>query len=245
MHSEKTPLFIGIRAARANLVPGLIVQALMLALLVAYYTVPSVHAWLEMLAGLKQKGGFVSSAVAGALAGGVFPEILTIVVFQHGKVTTDNGKNLMFAMLFWALDGMVVDALYRTQALIFGGGGDFFTIVKKVSLDMGIFTPLVSTPMGMAFYEWKHQDYKSAGLSRVLTLKFYKNKSVPALIACWGVWIPLVTIVYSLPTPLQFPMFSLGLTFWVMLFSYITVMQKKKNTLPISEAVVDASALSS
>src|SRR5438105_1251264 len=33
---EKTPLFIGLRAARANLVPGLIIQTAMISLVLAY-----------------------------------------------------------------------------------------------------------------------------------------------------------------------------------------------------------------
>ena len=35
-------------------------------------------------------------------------------------------------------------------------------------------------------------------------------------------WAPLMAIIYSLPYPLQFPLFSLALTFWVLLLTYMT-----------------------
>jgi len=45
---------------------------------------------------------------------------------------------------------------------------------------------------------------------------------VPTLLATWVVWAPLMAIIYSLPYPLQFPLFSLALTFWVLLLTYMT-----------------------
>jgi len=38
MQKSRTPLMIGWEAARANAVPALIIQGIMLALLIAYYT---------------------------------------------------------------------------------------------------------------------------------------------------------------------------------------------------------------
>ncbi len=40
--------------------------------------------------------------------------------------------------------------------------------------------------------------------------------------ASWAVWIPLMAIIYSLPLALQFPLFGLALTFWVLLLTYMT-----------------------
>jgi hypothetical protein len=42
------------------------------------------------------------------------------------------------------------------------------------------------------------------------------------LLATWAVWIPLMAIIYSLPLALQFPLFGLALTFWVLLLTYMT-----------------------
>ena len=245
MHTEKRPLLIGLHAAKANMIPGFILQAIMAGLLIAYYTQPVVHGWLSVLATAKEKGGIFFSMPASALAGGVLPEILIIAVFQGGKFRRENLQNLMFTVPYWAFDGLLVDLFYRYQAHLFGSHVDFLTVFKKVLLDQAVFTPFLTTPIGMACYEWRNQDFSFRGLSRVWTPAFYKNKSFPALIACWGVWIPLVAIIYSLPTLLQFPLFSLGLTFWVILFNYINTAHKTKSALPFPAAVSDASALQS
>lgn len=242
MHTEKTPLLIGLRAAKANLVPGLIVQAAMVSIVAAYYTQPPVHAWLSVLADFKRDGGLVFSAVAAAVAGGVFPEVLAVAVFQRGKIRRENLGNLLFNVALWGVEGMIVDLFYRTQAHMFGSHVDFATVLKKVLVDQLVYTPFFATPFSVGCYEWKHQHYALKGMSRVFTPAYYKNKSVPALIASWGVWIPLVTVIYSLPSLLQFPLFTLGLTFWVMLLTYVTS-HKRKSALPFSAPVGNASPL--
>jgi len=242
MHTEKAPLLVGLRAAKANLVPGLIVQALMVSLLIAYYMQPDVHKWLSALADAKAKGGLPFSMLTASLAGGVLPEILTIIAFQGGKPRRENVRNLLFTLPYWAFDGLMVDFFYRYQTHLFGAQVDFVTVLKKVLVDQFVFSPFITTPVGMACYEWKHQNFSFQGLSRVWTFSFYKYKSFPTMIACWGVWIPLVAIIYSLPPLLQFPMFSLGLTFWVMLFNYISAVHKTKSPLPFCTEVGDASA---
>jgi len=45
---------------------------------------------------------------------------------------------------------------------------------------------------------------------------------VPTLLATWAVGIPITAMIYSLPLALQFPLFSLALTFWVLLLTYMT-----------------------
>ena len=245
MNQEKTPLWIGLRAAKANFVPGLIIQGAMIAIVVAYYNVPQVNAWLSVLAGIKRDGGLLFSATTAAFAGGVLPELLAIVIFQGGKIRRENFGNLVFNIALWGTEGMIVDLFYRAQAGLFGSHVDFPTVLKKVLVDQLIYTPFFATPFGVGCFEWKHQNYSLQGMSRIFTLKFYKDKSIPALIASWGVWIPLVSVLYSLPSLLQFPLFTLGLTFWAMMLTYVTSVQKKKSALPFSATVGNASPLQS
>lgn len=243
MHTEKTPFLIGLRAAKVNFVPGLIVQAAMVSIVTAYYTLPVVHDWLLVLAELKRDGGLVSSAMAAAVAGGIFPELLVIAVFQRGKIRAGNWENIVFNMALWGSEGIVVDLFYQLQGHLFGTHVDFTTVFKKVLVDQLLYTPFFATPVSMGAYEWKNQHYSLKGMSRVLTIDYYKNKSLPALIANWGVWVPLVAIIYTLPPLLQFPLFTLGLTFWVLQLTYITSVHKNKSALPFSAPLGDASPL--
>ncbi|HEX8685429.1 MAG TPA: hypothetical protein VF654_02980, partial [Pyrinomonadaceae bacterium] len=128
---RERPLSVGLRAARANLVPALVIQAAVVSVVLAYYLWEPARAWLARAAELKREGGYLFSLVAGVLAGGLLPELLTVAVFQRWRVTRANLGGLAFGACFWGLMGMLVDALYRAQALAFGPGVDFATVLKK------------------------------------------------------------------------------------------------------------------
>lgn len=221
VENEGHPLLSGLRAAKANLAPGLVVQATMLAVVLAYYFWPPAQSWLKHLAAIKNHFGYGFSFCSGALAGGLLPELLKIALFQKGRVNRENCRNMAFGFLFWGISATVVDGLYRAQAAMFGSRADFSTVTKKVLVDQFIYNPFWSAPFGVAAFEWKNQQFRVAGMSRAFTATFYKKKTLPALVATWGVWIPLVSLVYALPSPLQIPLFSLALTFWVLIFAWM------------------------
>ena len=74
----------------------------------------------------------------------------------------------------------------------------------------------------MLTYEWKNNGVSLRPVRQFFTWEHYKDKIVPTLLATWAVWAPLMAIIYSLPYPLQFPLFSIALTFWVLLLTYMT-----------------------
>ncbi len=212
----------GIRAAKANLVPALIVQGIMLSLLLAYYFYPPTTRWLNQLAGLKEKWGYGYSALAAVIAGGLIPEILRILVFQKGIIMRSNFANLLFTIPFWGITGMIVDLFYRSQAEWFGTEISFSVIATKVLVDQFIYNPLFAGPSGAWCYDWKNSGYSFKNLGRFLTWRYYRDVIVPILFATWGVWIPIVAILYSLPPLLQIPLFALALAMWVILYTWIS-----------------------
>ena len=222
MKEQERPFSVGLRAARANLVPALVIQAAVVAVVLAYYCWEPARAWLARLAEFKSEGGYLFSFVSGVLAGGLLPELLTVAVFQRWRVRRENLSSLFFGACFWGLMGMSVDALYRGQALVFGNGVDFATVFKKTVFDQFVFTPFVSIPLTVVVFEWRHVGYRFASMPRVLSLDFYMQKILPTVVSGLGFWLPVVVLVYSLPLPLQFPLFTLALTLWVMIFTWIS-----------------------
>src|SRR4029077_14760961 len=79
-----------------------------------------------------------------------------------------------------------------------------------------------AAPFEVLAYEWKNSGFSLESLGRSLTWTHYCDKVIPTLLATWVVWMPLMAIIYSLPLVLQFPLFSLALTFWVLLLTYMT-----------------------
>jgi hypothetical protein len=50
------------------------------------------------------------------------------------------------------------------------------------------------------------------------------------LLGIWVVWIPATSIIYSLPLPLQIPLFNLVLCFYVLTVSALTLRNHLSST---------------
>jgi hypothetical protein len=216
------PWMAGLRAARANLLPGLIVQGVMLALLLAYWFYPPTTRWLNELALVKERWGYGYSAVSAIIAGALIPELLRIAVFQQARIRRKNAANLLFTVPFWGGMGVVVDLLYRMQAVWFGAEAAFPVVVKKVLVDQLVYNPLFAAPCTAMLYDWKNRGYGWHGLGGFFTLRYYRDVVVPTLFATWGLWIPIVSVLYSLPSLLQIPLFGLALSMWVMIYTWMS-----------------------
>jgi hypothetical protein len=221
-HRTRSPLFLGWDAARANALPALVIQALMLMLLLSYYTSHTGFALLWQLAELKRSGGTFFVIAASVAAGALVPEVFLILFFQCGRPTRRNLRNLLFTVPVWGFDGALVDLLYRSQAAWFGDVATLQVVAAKICVDQFGYNPLFAAPFGVLTYEWKNSGISLQPIRDLFTWKHYRDKIIPTLVATWAVWIPLMAIIYSLPLALQFPLFGLALTFWVLLLTYMT-----------------------
>jgi hypothetical protein len=222
MHKTRSPLALGWEAARANALPALIIQALMLMLLVAFYTSHTAFALLSQLAELKRTHGILFVIAASVTAGALIPELFLILFFQRGRPSRRNLRNLFFTVPVWGFDGTLVDLLYRSEAAWFGDVATLPIVAAKICVDQFGYNPVFAAPFGVLTYEWKNSGISLQPIRDLFTWKHYREKIIPTLLATWAVWIPLMAIIYSLPLALQFPLFGLALTFWVLLLTYMT-----------------------
>lgn len=219
---DRPPLALGWDAAKANAVPAFILQAMMLAVLLGYYFNPNVARALEALADMKHRYGFIFIVGAAIIAGAIVPEIFLILFFQKGKANAQNLRNLAFTIPTWAMDGLLVDGMYRLNAFWFGDVVTVPVLLAKICVDQFGYNPFFAAPAEVLIYEWKNDGFSWRSIRRALTWENYRDQIVPTLIATWGVWMPLMAIIYALPLALQFPLFSIALTFWVLILIYMT-----------------------
>src|SRR6266478_9747837 len=245
MQKSRTPFTLGWEAARANAVPALIIQAFMLALLIAYYTNHRVSSTLVGLAEFKRAHGLLFVIVASAAAGALIPELFLILFFQRGRPSRRNLRNLLFTVPVWGFDGTLVDLLYRSEAAWFGDVATLPVVAAKICVDQFVYNPLFAAPFGVLTYEWKNSGISLRPIRDLFTWRHYRDKIFPTLLATWAVWIPLMAIIYSLPFALQFPLFGLALSFWVLLLTYMTnrFAGKVEADAPIALAVAGVETL--
>ena len=217
---REAPWSAGFRAAKANLVPGLLVQSVMVGVLVAYYLCPPVAAYLDRIAVVKAEAGYLFSIGVGIVAGGVLPEMLRWVVLQRLRWSRRNTTNILFAIPFWSFIGVLVDWFYRRQAEWFGDEASLVVVVPQVLIDQFVFTPLLTAPLTAILYDWKDSGFRWS--SGFFSKKYYLNSILPTLVAIWCVWIPIVIVLYTLPETVQIPLYALALTLWVILYTWMS-----------------------
>jgi hypothetical protein len=212
-----------VAAARANIVPGLILQAVALVIVVAYFRSATVHTAFDRVAALKQEVGMPFAMVSTALCAGVFPLLLQGLQRQvPGQVARrrEGISALPFYLVYWAIIGATVDALYLFLARLFGDNNLPLTVIKKVSFDEFLFTPIV-----LGFYviccTWKDSGYSTTRARQVLSDGKFVRRWWPMLIAAWIVWIPAVAMVYCLPQPLQLPVNNVIMCMWAMILLFL------------------------
>jgi hypothetical protein len=178
--------------------------------------------FLNRVAHFKNDHGVAFVVVAAVLAGAVVPELFVILFFQRGRFRRENLRNLAFTIPTWGIDGILVDLMYRLNAVWFGDVTTVWVVTAKILVDQLGYNPFFAAPAEVLVYEWKNEGFSWKSVRRAFTWEHYRDKIVPTLLATWAVWGPLMAIIYSLPFALQFPLFSIALTFWVLLLTYMT-----------------------
>lgn len=207
-------------ALKQNLLPGLVLQFFALCLVLTYFFVPAsqpVFAWFGVL---KQDYGYGYSFIATAFFGGFLPFLY--LLFTKGLDARRSAFGLLvFYLLFWGLKGVEVDFFYRLQGEWFGYHNSLAAIACKTAVDQFLYSALWAAPGITIVYLWVAHGYDFAAWWKAMDRDFFCVKIPTVIFSNWLVWIPAVSIVYSMPQDLQIPLFNLVLCFWVLLLAIL------------------------
>ena len=212
-----------INAAKANIVPGILLITLALFIIFSYFNIKEVKFIFVFLAALKLEYGYIFSFISTALFGGTIPFIFEILLKRDmGK---SKFKVFLFVNIFWAVKGVEIDFFYRLQAGIFGNNNGFNTILCKTLVDQLIYLPLWAAPTMIAAYHYRDRGFRISGIFSELKDDFFYKRMLPILFSSWMVWVPAVILIYNLPLELQLPIQNIILCFWSLMLSFLS----KKN----------------
>ena len=217
---NEPPWRAGLRSARANLWPGLALQAAALVVVIAYYRHPPTRAAFEQLIAFRSRAGFTYGILSTGLFGGVLPFIYLrsnpVTRAQHGW------KEGLALTAFWGYKGLEIEIWYRLLAWLVGTGSDAGTIVAKTFLDQCVYCPIFAVPLTVVVYEWCKAGFSGRAVVADWRVPGWYGRTVlPTLLANLGVWVPAVAIIYALPTPLQLPLQNLVLCFFTLLLAHL------------------------
>jgi hypothetical protein len=214
----------GLRGARANLLPGVILQLAALGLVVGYYNISGVHNALTRLVEIRQAAGLGFGMASTALFGGVLPLLYIRFARRIGDGNPRYGWIQGIGLTaFWAYKGLEIELWYRLQAHVVGSGHEATTIAVKVFLDQFVFSPALAIPDTAAAYQIVDGRFDWNGLFADMRAPgWYRRRVLPVLISNLGVWMPAVAVIFALPTPLQLPLENIVLCFFTLIVAHQT-----------------------
>lgn len=211
-------------AFRRNWLPCLLLNALGILLVTSYYHWPAAAGMWQAVAAFKTRWSFAFSCVSTMFAAALMP---FLVQWAMGTLPRDGeGKRLGLRLLFWGYRGMEIDLFYRVQGWLFGHGHDVATLAKKVSVDQFIASPLWFVPTYVIALHWINRGGSWSELRASLDRTFWTRTCPTVLVTNWLIWLPALVLVYSLPAPLQFPLFSIVMCFFILVVTLLTRVER-------------------
>jgi len=214
----RTAVAQGLAAARANLLPAVLLNVVAVAIALNYAWLPAFRDGLVWLSELRRAASYTYAMIATALFGAVAPFFL----IRLGRGDNEPWRALPYLTLIWAVKGAEVNLLYDLQARWFGDGRDWTTVLIKTAVDQGLYVPLWACPTLVLLYRFKQHDFAPRALAHELDRGWYRRRVVPVLIMNMVIWVPTVLCIYSLPTELQLPMQNVVLCLFVVLLAFMT-----------------------
>lgn len=218
---------LGIRATiseafRANRVPCVLLNVLVIALVSSYFFLPSVASAWAVVGEFKLRWAYGFSLASTIIAAVLMP---SVVQWAMGTLPTEHrARRIALLILFWGYRGMEIDLFYHVQEWLFGSGHDALTLFKKVAFDQFVASPLWFVPTYVVALRWADHGGSWSRTMATLTRDFWLRTCPTVLCTNWLIWIPTLVLVYSLPAPLQFPLFSIVMCFFILL---VTLMARR------------------
>lgn len=214
-------------SVKAQWQPCLAIQIAAVVLVICYYQLPSFRQSFQAISALKVAGGIWFAFFAGAIAGGIIPELAKLVSFKLKKFDRKWLLDTAFNALVYGIIGLQVYFFYMLQTVWFGDGNDLKTLAVKTLIDMSCFSTIISIPSAVTLFELKRLKFNFKELGKEFRGGYYSRKIVPALLPCWAFWTPILFCIYAFPTDLQYPISTLASASWSILFVFMATKHER------------------
>lgn len=210
---------LGWGGARANLIPALALWLVGTILVVCYHQIEGVTRALDQVGEWKVTWSPWFAIASSSLFGSIVPAFIQRVLAPQSSHHQSPGQ-IFGLFLFWALMGLEIDLLYRTQAFLFGEGNDVSTIVVKTLVDQFIWNPFLGLPQTVIGYLLIEKNGSLKAFRQALRNTSFLQRAIPLLITTWVVWIPAVSLIYLFPSALQLFLMNIILALWCLILGF-------------------------
>ena len=210
---------LGFKALRAEAAPAVCLNLLAALVVATYYSSHSMRVFWEWVYDIRVETGLTYGVTSTAVFAGLIPYLVRNARLAAGKRETLG--TLVFWLFRWGFVGLELDLFYRAQAWLFGDSNEPSVVAAKVAVDMWVFLPVWGIPFFTFTVNWREEGYRLAPALRRISLSWYRDRVLPLLVSAWIVWLPAMTLIYTLPLPLQLPVENLVLCFYSLLLIFL------------------------
>lgn len=194
----------GLQTLRSLWKPFVAIQAFGLAIVLSYFYWGPITALFDQIADLKTRVGIAFAAISMPIACGLLPELFkTITGVERGWPRSRLTFMLHNALLFVVL-GVVVEYFYIGLNAWLGTSKSVGTVLTKVCIDQFFYSTLFAVPAIAISFSWRNHGYNLRATTRQINTGWYLREAVPVLLVNWAYWIPMGTLMYTLPPKLTF-----------------------------------------
>jgi len=194
----------GIKVVKKLWLPFVLIQFVGLVVVILYFSWPMFQGWCDAVGRVKASTGVFFAMLVLPIAGGVVPELFKHVTGVDRVWDRKRLNHLLMAMFAFCLSGLFVDTFYMFLARAFGDSSTFGVVAAKVAIDQAIYSPLVGVTWLAFCFTFERVGYSITRLRAVLKDSWYRREVAPMLVVCWAYWLPMTSLMYSLPTSLTF-----------------------------------------
>lgn len=218
--------------------PFVSIQFLGLAIVLSYFYWSPVTALFDRIAELKDRVGIAFAAISMPIACGLLPELFkTLTRVEHGWSKSRLTFMLHNALLFVVL-GITVEFFYIWMNGWLGTSKSVGIVMSKVFIDQFFYSTLIAVPAITFSFNWRNRGYRLGPALRDLNGSWILREVVPVLLVNWAYWVPMGTLMYTLPTKLTFIYGVIGNAASATLLTAIAG-RKQVRTLDAQQAIID------
>jgi len=220
------------RSVWQNRLPTLMAVFFGATFLACYYLVSDARPFFETIGDVEEQNPILFSAVASMICGGLAP-MLAQCLFTK-SLPKPFVYQLMFVVIFWGFLGVYVKGQYTLNAWINGEDAKLATVLGKTVCDQFLFSPFANYIWITLCFRFRDSnfsctEFKASLKDRRGLLLQYCSMNV----ANWCTWLPGVIVIYSLPSALQMPCWSVIVFFYS---SLLTLVSAASTSQPQDEA---------
>ena len=208
-------LRVGWGSAKANVVPIVVLWAFAASVSIAYCFVPAFASALEPLRRWLCDCGWLGALLVAASFCGMLPGVFQLA--QRSLRPRRPMLTILVQTVLFGFEGVLCYEFYRLQAVWFGSGASFPTLVKKMLVDQFVWTPLVIVPVNATLFFWIARDFSLARVRGEWPKSWFGDVLLPNLCSHWCVNVIPNLALYAFPPALQIQFVGLLCAFWTLM----------------------------